>query len=78
MKNKMLMLGSVGAILLSGVLLITPAGATASSFCTTCSKLVGGGTAVEVSNCAVSTMHVCFCPLPPPLLSNTCLPPEEQ
>lgn len=75
MKNKMLMLGSLGAILLSAALLITPAGATTSAFCTTCTKLVNGGSALEVASCQVSTTHECFCPLQPPLHSNTCLPP---
>ena len=78
MKNKMLMLASVGAILLSGALLITPAGAASSSFCTTCSKLVNGGTALEVADCKVTSVAECFCPLQPPLFSNTCIPPATS
>jgi hypothetical protein len=74
-KKKILMLGSVVAILLSGALLITPASAATSSFCTTCSKLVNGGSALLVSECKTSTTQVCFCPLQPPLFSNTCVPP---
>lgn len=76
MKNKMLMLGSMGAVLLSAALLITPASASASSFCTDCAKLING-TVLVVSECKVSaTVSECYCPLQPPLYFNNCLPPS--
>lgn len=71
MKNKMLMLGSMSAILLSAALLITPASVSASSDCTTCAKLING-TTLEVQDCRIVTPTECFCPLQPPLFYNNC------
>jgi hypothetical protein len=71
MKKKMLVLGSFGAMLLSAALLFTPPSAKAFPHrCTTCSKHVNGGTQVAV--CEPLTADSCSCPLPPPLVSNSC------
>lgn len=75
MKNKMLMLGSMGAVLLSAALLITPARASVSSFCTTCAKLING-TTLEVADCKAVATTECFCPLQPLLFYNNCIPPS--
>ena len=74
MTKKMLLLGSLGAMLLSVTLLITPAGALIGSNCTQldCGKLVDGGVAVEVHSCEQPAVTTCACPLPPPLLFNNC------
>jgi len=69
--NKVLLLGSFAAMILSAALLITPARASVSSHCTNCSKLING-TTLEVADCKVTGVDGCFCPLTPPLFSNNC------
>ncbi|HEY6350577.1 MAG TPA: hypothetical protein VI636_14315 [Candidatus Angelobacter sp.] len=67
----MLLLVSVVAMILSAALLITPANASITSHCTDCTKLVAP-TVVEVAACKPTGVDGCYCPLPPPLLSNNC------
>lgn len=71
MKKKALLFVSFAAMLLSAALLITPAGASITSHCTTCTAAIGGSTIT--ANCQIRPRDACVCPLSGQIVSNNCL-----
>lgn len=71
MKKKMLLLVSVGAMVLSAALLITPAKAFSRN-CTTCTGLDSKGNTITAT-CEVRPIDACICPLTGTITNNGCL-----
>jgi hypothetical protein len=72
MKKKMLLLGSIGAMLLSAALLVMPANAAITSTCSGCTFLDSNGNLVTVA-CKVRPIDLCSCPVIGNLVRNNCL-----
>jgi hypothetical protein len=71
-KKKVLLLVSVCAMILSLALLMSPASASVTSHCTSCTALDSNGNAVT-STCHVAPVDSCFCPLSGKIIQNNCL-----
>ena len=71
-KKRMLLFASFAAVILSLALLITPAGASVTSHCTSCTAIDSTGAKVT-STCHVAPIDACFCPLSGQIISNNCL-----
>lgn len=72
MKKKMLLLVTIAALVCSFALLISPASASVTSHCTSCTGLDANGNQVT-STCRVAPIDACFCPLSGHIISNNCL-----
>jgi hypothetical protein len=70
-KKKMLLLGSLGAMLLSAALLVVPANAAIGSHCTHCTAIDSNGVSVTAV-CHVRPVDACFCPLSGRIIQNNC------
>lgn len=70
-KKMMLLLGSLGAMLLSVTLLMAPANGSVTSHCTSCTAIDSTGVAVT-STCRIRPVDSCFCPLTGKIIANNC------
>ncbi|HLJ29742.1 MAG TPA: hypothetical protein VKY85_23745 [Candidatus Angelobacter sp.] len=77
MKKKMLLLGSFSAMLLSAVMLIMPANASAGSSCTSkgCEQNSGH---LLFASCEAVANGGCVCPLPHPTFNGCALAGAER
>jgi hypothetical protein len=70
MKTKSLVFGSLGAMLLSVMLLFAPAKASVTSRCTSCTAMTATGKVT--AKCQVQPIDSCVCPLSGQIISNNC------
>lgn len=71
MKKKVLVLGSVVAMIVSTALLTTPVNAQVAKNCTTCAAIFSNGE-VAIASCIPQGVHPCICPLAGRILANHC------